>query len=166
MMARSRSTRPLTPAGPPRRSTLGPVLAFAIGGLVLALIAGGVYLYRHRTAPDQGTPTTSVDHFLTAVLVDHDTGAAGRVVCRGWTGDAGMTAMEGAVDPDVVRVTWDTPAVVRESEGAVQVQVRLRFRYGDDVTPSGEDYWIFDVADQEGWRVCGARPLPQPVATP
>ena len=160
-------SRPATdPGRPRRRPTLGPVLAFAIGGLVLALATGGLYLYHRRTAPDQGTPTTSVDHFLTAVLVDHDTRAAGRVVCRGWTGDAGMTAMEGAVDPDVVRVTWDTPAVVRESGGAVQVQVRLRFRYGDDVTPSGEHYWIFDVADQDGWRVCGARPLPQPVATP
>lgn len=133
---------------------------------MLALAAGGVYLYNRRTAPDQGTPTTSVNHFLTAVLVDHDTDAAGRVVCKGWTGETGMTAMEGAVDPDVVRVTWDTPTVVRESEDTVQIQVRLRFRYPDDVAPSGEHYWIFDVANQGGWRICGARPLLQAVATP
>ncbi|MGE5828765.1 MAG: hypothetical protein ACM30G_10445 [Micromonosporaceae bacterium] len=149
-----------------RRGSLGPLLAFVIASVVLALAAGGVYRYRQRTAPDQGTPITSVHYFLTAVLVDHDTDAAGRVVCKGWTGEAGMTAMEGAVDPDVVRVTWDTPAVVRESDAGVQIQVRLRFRYPDDVTPSGEHYWIFDVADQGGWRVCGARPLPGPVATP
>jgi hypothetical protein len=142
------------------------VLAFAIAGLVLALATGGVYVYQQRTGPDQGTPVTSVDHFLTAVLVDHDADAAGRVVCKGWSGETGMAAMEGAVDPDVVRVTWDTPAVVRESEQSVQIQVRLRFRYADDVAPSGEHYWIFDVTDQGGWRICGARPLLQPVAAP
>lgn len=149
-----------------RRGAVGPLLAFVIASVVLALAAGGLYLYRQRTAPDQGTPITSVHHFLTAVLVDRDADAAGRVVCKGWTGETGMTAMEGAVDPDVVRVTWDIPVVVRESEEGVQIQVRLRFRYADDVAPSGEHYWVFDVVDQGGWRICGARPLVSPVATP
>lgn len=149
-------------AAPNRRTSLVPLLVFAIVGFVLAAVATGVYFYDRATQPDRSTPTVTVDRFLKATLVDHSGTAADAFVCDDWTGDEALGAMEAAVDPDVVRVTWDAPAIVRDDTETAQVQVRLRFRYPDDVSPSGERYWVFDLAEQKGWRVCGARALLQP----
>lgn len=129
---------------------------------MLAGAATAVYFYDQATQPDRSTPTVTVDKFLKVTLIDHSGNAANEFVCDDWTGAEGLAAMEAAVDPDVVRVTWDAPELVRNDEDSAQVQVRLRFRYPDDISPSGERHWVFDLVEQDGWRVCGARPLLQP----
>jgi len=140
-------------AAPNRRTSLVPLLVFAIVGFVLAAVATGVYFYDRATQPDRSTPTVTVQQFMAAVFLQNDTKGVEQFICDRWALDDAVSWTQGLADPEA-RVSWDTVVTIAESEDDARVTARVRFRYRDDVAPSGEQQWRFDLVDENGWRVC------------
>jgi len=132
---------------------LGSLLIFAIVGFALALAATGLYVYDRATQPDRSTPTVTVQQFMGAVFLQDDASTVKQFVCDRWAPGDAITWTRGLADPEA-HVSWDTVIAITESEDDARVTARVRFRYRDDVAPSGEQQWRFDLVDENGWRVC------------
>ena len=147
------------PAAPRRKAvrTILPIVIFAIVGVASALLATGLFIYNKAVEPDRSTPTVSVRQMLTAVFIDENSTQAELFVCKDWSADQAIQAMKSQMDPDA-RVSWGTVETVESSGSRAKVDVRMRFRYPEDVSPSGERRWTFDMVNESGWRVCGAHP--------
>ncbi|WP_344080865.1 hypothetical protein [Luedemannella helvata] len=132
-------------------------MLFAVIGVASALLATGVFVYQKATEPDRSTPTASVQQMLTAMFVEEDAAKVGLFICSDWTAEEATSAVKGQMDSEA-RVSWGSMTTAETSGDRAQVEVRMLFRYPEDVTPSGQRYWTFDVINASGWRVCGAHP--------
>jgi hypothetical protein len=131
---------------------------FAIAGIVIALLAGGLYAYRDRTAAPVRTPEETVREFLVGVFVAADPERVRRVVCAGWDPADVITRTVGEVGWDV-HVSWDGFATVVSFEGRTTIRARLGIRRAGEQQPGSYQQWRFNLVDEEGWRVCEARPF-------
>ena len=132
---------------------MASLLIFAIAGFVLALAATGIYFYDRATQPDRSTPTVTVQQFMGAVFLQGDASKVKQFVCDRWAPGDAISWTKALADPEA-RVSWDTVVAISETEDDARVTARVRFRYHDDVAPSGEQQWRFDLVDENGWRVC------------
>ncbi len=145
------------PRGPGRRD--GRSLAiFAIVGVVLALAAGGFYIYRVATAPDSATPETVVEQFLEAVFVQNSTDQLAPLLCSTWERQRAMTWVTSQVDPRA-RMSWGEIVVVQADRERVNVLAELGYQFPGDAQPSAHRQWRFRLFNEDGWRVCDARPF-------
>jgi hypothetical protein len=156
-------TGPTVPRG--RRTRL--VLA-VVGGVLALLCLGGIgitfVLYDDATKIDRGSPDAAVDNYLRAFLVDRDDSQAALFRCK----SGGDFARLDAYRADIIsresryaigiRVTWSS-LTVQGSGGQTLVSADL-VRAITDGTERATDTWQFAVVDQDGWRVCGATPVP------
>lgn len=144
--------------GPPAPPRARFPLIFAIIGLVLALVAGAFYAYRELTTPPPRSAEDTVRAFLAAVFVDASPEQVGHVVCRGWDPVDALARTAGEVGTHV-DVSWDEFRAVAESADRVTIMTRLGFRVPDEARPTTYRQWRFNLVDEDGWRVCEARPL-------
>src|SRR5262245_15145464 len=104
---------------PTARQGIGraPVI-FAILGVLVALGAGGFYLFHQTTGAPARTPEETVNEFLSAVFLSADPQRTTDVVCQSWDGaDAvSRTAREIPVN---AHVSWDELMIVAKSETKV-----------------------------------------------
>lgn len=142
----------------PKRSLGRAPLVIAVVGIVAALAAGAVLYLRGRAEPPMRTPEATVQEFLAAVFLAEDPQRVAEVVCASWDPIDAIERTTGEVDPDV-RVTWDGVGVVTTEPGRITVRARLGLRQLEDVRPADMEQWRFTLVDQDGWRVCEARPL-------
>jgi hypothetical protein len=130
---------------------------FAVVALVVALLAGGAYLYRESTAPPKLTPEETVGEFLSAVFLAKDPTRAERVVCSDWDPADAVTRTVKEVG-EGANVSWDDIQVLSSTENRISARARLGIRQADDTRPSIFHQWRFSLVQEDGWRVCEARP--------
>ncbi|HET8682403.1 MAG TPA: hypothetical protein VFM54_11090 [Micromonosporaceae bacterium] len=158
-----------TPAAggqPPRRR--GPLLRRALLLLLVAaagigITAGGFGLlaYDRATRIDRSAPDVAVDNYLRALLVERDDARAKLYACEN---NARLGEIEGyRADIDQredryatrISVSWGGLTVTGDQRNAtVLVETRRTVAGGVE---SDVQRWQFDVLEQDGWRVCGAR---------
>jgi hypothetical protein len=144
------------PAG--RRWTHGraPVI-FAVAGVLVALIATGLFVYRQGTGP-RLTPEETVDRFLAAVFVANSSEQLDGLVCGNWDVDDAMRRTTNQVGTET-RISWYEIQIVTSDEHRATLSAHLGLRFQDDVRPSADQQWHFTLVNEDGWRVCEARPF-------
>jgi hypothetical protein len=132
-------------------------LAFAILGLLAALLAGGAYVYREVWARSDRTPEQTVDEFLTGVF-NHNVERVSGVVCASWDAQRAIDRTTAAI-PLGANVSWDDLRLLHAADGRAMVRATLGLRPFYDEEISDTIQWTFNLVDESGWRVCEARPL-------
>jgi hypothetical protein len=133
-------------------------LIFAMVGVLIAVAAGGLYVFRQATGPPPRTPEETVNEFLSAIFLAADPQRTEGVVCASWSGADAVTRTSKEI-PDNAHVSWDSLSIASQSESKVTVRARLGLRMPDDRQPSSFEQWRFNLVQEGGWRVCEARPL-------
>jgi hypothetical protein len=150
----------------PRNRRLRLFLAMGAGILALLCLGGvGVFvsLYDEATKIERSEPDAVVDNFLGAYLVNRNDEEADLYMCR----SGGDFSQISAYRSDIadreksysvgIRVTWTGLTVSTQGErGTVSTDLTRT-----TTNQSGRDSqsWEFTIVDDDGWRVCGARPL-------
>ncbi|SBT48977.1 hypothetical protein [Micromonospora auratinigra] len=160
---------PPAPAPAPERPRrrLRTVLAVVAG--VLALLCGsgavvGFVLYDRATAPDRSAPDVVVASFIQAFLDDRNDAKAEEFTCQNGGDLAGLRTFR---DDLVAReerfgakisVSWENIRIQQQGDVAkVQVDLVLS-AFVDGVSQSDRQGWDFETRQNDGWRVCTARP--------
>lgn len=131
---------------------------FAVLGVIVAIVAIGYYVQRAAEKPAALTPEATVDSFLGAVFLSADPQKVAPVVCSNW-GPAEAIARTNTAVPEGAHISWSELKVVTSSEDRVTVRGVLGIRLADDSRPSSYAQWRFTLVDENGWRVCEARPI-------
>jgi hypothetical protein len=132
-------------------------MIFAIVGIAVAVVATGLYLYRDAATP-RLTPEETVDRFLSAVFVASSTERLSALVCASWNPQEALTRTAGQIGTDA-RASWDEISVVSSDTRRATLRARVGLRLRDDVRPSAYQQWHFSLVNEDGWRVCEARPF-------
>ena len=129
---------------------------FAVLGIIVALVAGGLYLRQQvGAAAAAPPPEPAVEAFLAAVFQARDPQAVAPTVCAGWYAEDALARTLGEVGPGPV--TWDSIGVV--TAGAQRAIARARVHVGQTASAQTEQ-WRFNLVLEGGaWRVCEARPF-------
>lgn len=149
----------------PTRRRFPPVLT-VLGGMLALLLFGGAgiaYLaYDRATAPDRSAPDVVVDNFLRAYLVDRDDSKAALYACGRPRLDEIRAFRSDLEDREArysIRIHLSWGSLTTEPNGTGRrVTVDLRRTIADG-SEQAHDRWQFDVIDENGWRVCGARKI-------
>jgi hypothetical protein len=151
---------PPTNVAPLAKPTAGSNRAaqiFAVIGLVIAAVATGLYLFSRADAPPRLSPEDAVREFLSGVFLAADPHRVGGVVCSNWDPAEAITRTAGEVAPDA-HVSWDQFVIVTVTDQRASATARLGVRRPDDRQPSSYRQWRFSLVNENGWRVCEARP--------
>jgi hypothetical protein len=132
-------------------------MIFAVVGIAVALVMGGIYLAR-QTATPRLTPEETVDGFLGAVFLTSSADRLSRFVCGNWDPDDALSRTSKQVDA-AARVSWDEIRVVSSDGSRANLRARLGLRLRDDVRPAVYQQWHFTLVNEDGWRVCEAQPF-------
>ncbi len=139
---------------PATRRSRAP-LAFLIISIVLALGAGGYFYYQRTQGPARFTPEETVEEFLISVFSVADAERTRAVVCDGWDPDEAITdATRGIADG--ARVVWSDVRVLANDGQRATVHAALTMFLP---RPSEPTQWRFRLVQENGWRVCEARPI-------
>ena len=146
-----------------RRDRLRVLLVVLVGMAALAVLGGaGVFLvvYDEATKIDRTTPDGAVDNYLRAYLVERSDQQAALFACDHKPSTPGLAALRSDVEAREkehsmsVNFSW-SKLDVRQSGSRATVTTTVNRAISDGSEKIGEP-WSFDVADQDGWRVCGA----------
>jgi hypothetical protein len=154
------ATRPISDGQRPAKTPGSgrSALIFALVGVVVALAAGGLYLFKQADAPPRLTPEDTIKEFLSAVFLADDATRVSAVTCSGWDPVDAISRTTREVEADV-HVSWDQVMLVTSSENRASGTARLGLRRPDDRQPSTYRQWRFSLVNEDGWRVCEARPV-------
>lgn len=133
-------------------------MIFALLGIVVALAVGGAFYYRQSHAAPARTPEETVREFLAAVFLANSAERVTAVTCATWDANDALIQTASQVEPGA-SVSWDQVEIISGTTDRANVRARLGIRLRDDVQPSTYRFWRFQLLDQDGWRVCDARPL-------
>ena len=158
---------PPTPRRKLRRDRLRVLLVVLVGMAALAVLGGaGVFLvvYDEATKIDRTAPDAAVDNYLRAAFVDRDAAQVALFACKDHTNSAQIAALQNELadrereSGNKVAVTWGALSVQEVPGGHRSVGVDLTIASTLNGQPRARrvEAWSFDVADQDGWRVCGA----------
>jgi hypothetical protein len=136
----------------------GALALLCTGGAGVAFVA-----YRDATEPDRSSPDVTVSNYLRALLVERNDVRADLYTCGNDTGLAAIRtyrqdveALERQHSMRIV-VSWGS-LVVQKIQGRTTVTTEIS-RTVSDGSESDWANWRFDLADEDGWRVCGATRL-------
>ncbi len=152
-----RSTVRMSGAAAPRRPTRAPLI-FALVGVVIALAAGGLYALNRSAAPPTMTPEETIREFLAAVFLANSADRVKMVVCASWDPADALSRTAREIDGDT-RVSWDEVRVLSATDDRINARARLGLRRSGDIQPSSYRQWRFSLVNEDGWRVCEARPF-------
>ena len=128
-----------------------PAALFAVLGIVIALVAGGLYLQRQANAAQLPPPEPAVTAFLTAVFDAGTPPAVAPTVCAGWSPEDALARTRAEVGPGTV--SWDGIGVVTSTQDRAIAKARVH-------SGGGTTQWRFNLVAEAGqWRVCEARPF-------
>jgi hypothetical protein len=131
---------------------------FAIVGVVVALVAASLYLFTRADAPPRLTPEETVREFLSAVFLSGDVQRVAAVTCASWAAADAITRTTREIQ-DGAHVSWDNVIIVTSSADRASATARLGLRLRDDTQPSLHQQWRFNLVNENGWRMCDARPV-------
>ena len=149
------NTRAVVVTRAPKRSGRTAGL-FAALGIIIALVAGGLYLRQQvEAATAAPPPEPAVEAFLVAVFQARDPHAVAPTVCAGWYAEDALARTLGEVGPGPV--TWDSIGVV--TAGSQRAIAKARVHVGQTASAQTAQ-WRFNLVLEGGaWRVCEARPF-------
>jgi hypothetical protein len=125
------------------------VVAAILGvGAVTALVA-----YDKATELDRSTPTIAVQQFVYAAFVNRNENRTTLFICSGSHVPETVASVLTGLDPSVKIALGRMSEKSRAGDSAV-VSAELELSSGGFTDVQN---WEFDTADQNGWRVCGAR---------
>jgi hypothetical protein len=144
------------------------VVLAVLGGVLALLCLGGVgvgfVLYNDATRSDRSAPDVAVDNYLRALLVDRNDSRAGIYECEDGFDLQQVRDLKADIEGQeqrletTISVSWGALRVEPRSGGAVAVTTDIRrTAQVDGSSQSLLDQWRFEVVDEDGWRVCGAR---------
>jgi hypothetical protein len=152
-----KATPPVSRAGAWVRKGRAPLI-FALAGVLIALVAGGAYIYKQAVTPPPRTPEETITEFLTAVFLAKDATRVSAVVCASWDPVDALERTAKEVDARAT-VSWDEIRLLSATEDRVSARARLGLRLRDDNQPAFYRQWRFSLVQENGWRVCEARPF-------
>ena len=123
-----------------------------------ALSVGAFVLLRQPGTEPARTPEETVREFLSAVFLAESPERTAAVICNSWAPADAIERTSAGVPRDV-RVSWDEFAVVTSDAERTTIRARLGLRQRDDLRPDSYEQWRFHLVEQDGWRVCEARPF-------
>jgi hypothetical protein len=144
-------------SGPKRPMGRVPLI-FAAVAVVVALAAAALVLTRDGSQAPTRTPEETVREFLAAVFLANSRDRVAQVVCGSWDPAEAIERTSGEAGRNV-RVSWDEFAVVTSDQQQVTMRGRLGLRDPDDLRPGSFVQWRFHLVNEDGWRVCEARPF-------
>jgi len=130
-------------------------LVFLLLSVVLALGAGGYLYYQRTQGPARFTPEETVEEFLTSVFSVADPQRTSAIVCDGWDPDEAI-AETNRVIADGARVVWSEVRVLSNDGQRATVHAALTMFLP---RPSSPTQWRFGLVQENGWKVCEARPV-------
>jgi hypothetical protein len=119
---------------------------------------GGAYIYKQAVTPPPRTPEETITEFLTAVFLAKDATRVSAVVCASWDPVDALERTAKEVDARAT-VSWDEIRLLSATEDRVSARARLGLRLRDDNQPAFYRQWRFSLVQENGWRVCEARPF-------
>jgi len=136
-------------------------------GILALLCLGGIgvviSLYDEATKIERTAPDAVVDNFLAAYLVNRNDEEAALYMCQSGGDFSQVEAYRNDVtsrekDHSVgIRISWAGLTVATQGkQGTVVTELT---RTTTDQSGRDSQTWEFAVTDDDGWRVCGARPL-------
>ncbi|MFC0533456.1 hypothetical protein [Phytohabitans kaempferiae] len=158
---------------PPTAALSGTSARVRIGRLVLMLIVGSVALlcaggagvafvaYRDATEPNRTSPDVTVDNYLRSYLVERNDVQADLYVCEDVRLDIPV-ALRGEIENReanfnvMVRVSWGLikRSSISGKQEMVEVELTVASFHNGQSRGRRTEVWIFEVVDQNGWRVC------------
>ena len=63
------------------------------------------------------------------------------------------------VDPEATP-SWDSVVITEKLDNQAKVSIRMRYRYSGELAASGQEQWLFELANDDGWRVCAVTHQP------
>ena len=151
-----------------RKVLLYGVLAVGVLGLGAVGVAFKAYEAEH--APDRSHPELVVEQFVRADLNRRDSAEASLFACSGDRGSNTLADLRAQIESDEKANGVSTQVTVRYTESRddgkqVIADLQLAQTAGGLVTREVQR-WTFNMTKEDGWRVCGAERLPEPVPTP
>jgi hypothetical protein len=139
----------------------------AIGGIILAAVTSASLLvkYHQATKIDRTVPKVVVREYIDAALVRRDAGREELFVCRNPTGLGPIADLRSELKAE--ESTGVTTQVVLTSALEVgdgsKVDAILQINQGSGLhVDRRTQHWIFELKDEDGWRVCAAQQIPDP----
>jgi len=137
-------------------------------GILALLCLGGIgvaiSLYDEATKIERTAPDAVVDNFLRAYLVNRDDQEASLFTCKSALDLSKIEAFRTDIQSREqrfsigIRVDW-TSLTVSTDGGKTMVSTDI-VRTITDGSERTSDKWEFPMVNDDGWRVCGANPLP------
>jgi hypothetical protein len=152
---------PVTPAP----ASAEPTRSHRVRNLVLILVAfvlvlGGLaagtafYFYDKATAIDRSTPQISTDQFLNATLIQKDPNRVNLFICKGWSPAAALAATAPPTTAQV-SVNWGAfKTTINGTSAVVVLDMQFAASSGGTYHRQSET-WTLNLAQEDGWRVCG-----------
>jgi len=133
----------------------------AAAGIGITAGGLGILAYDRATRIDRSAPDVAVDNYLRALLVDRDDTQSKLYACEGNARLGEIEAYRADIDQredryaTQISVSWGGLTVTGDRRSAtVLVEIRRTVAGGVE---SDVQRWQFEVLEQDGWRVCGAR---------
>ncbi len=145
-----------------------------IAGIVIGIGAAGaatsgLFIYNEATKIDRTEPQVVTDEYLRAALVRKDFVGADLYACKNQERLAPIKTLRAELDQrekefDItVLVSW---GAFRQEGKTLTTELTISGRKGITVTSKRSETWRFTMADEDGWRVCGAEKIATPSPTP
>ncbi|GAA1032408.1 hypothetical protein GCM10009557_30830 [Virgisporangium ochraceum] len=146
-----------------RRRWLLGLGAIALVMLVVLGVAGYV-LYDRASRTDRSTPVVVVFQYVNAVFDERDLDHARLFECD--SGDPGkplqelltsLEELERRFDILVTVSATDFRSDIRGSSAIVGASLLIDVPEADGEPSRSRERWVFDLQDDDGWRICGTR---------
>ena len=165
-LGRPGAVPPRPPEAPKRglgfRKTLLLVIAVVAVGLCLGGSITAYVLYDKATQPDRRTPRGAFEEYLDARVNGSTPERLGLLVCRSSDlrefdnlvtaleareADSGLDIQIGTADTQIIEIASD--------RAAAETTIVMTVVQGS--ARQDRQHWRFELADEDGWRVCSAR---------
>lgn len=133
--------------------------------------AGGALLltYHEATKIDRSNPEVVLIRYLDATFERKDSAIAGLYTCSNPKDLAPITSLREELDKrekDFGVTVHVTSNRMTTEQSAVITDLTISGSRDGNITSRRVETWRFRMADENGWRVCGAERIAQPSASP
>jgi hypothetical protein len=136
---------------------------------VVAVIAIAIFLvtsYHQATKIDRTVPKVVVREYIDAALVRRDAGREELFVCKNPTGLGPIADLRSELKAEEsagVTTQIVLTSALEVGDGS-KVDAILQLNQGSGLhVDRRTQHWIFELKDEDGWRVCAAQQIPDPI---
>ncbi|MBB5871255.1 hypothetical protein F4553_004634 [Allocatelliglobosispora scoriae] len=146
------------------------VFVLVATGLVVLGGAGLTFrIYDQATKVDRSQPEVVVREYIVAVLNRRDDAKAAIYSCENSQGLMSILELRSSLESDERKFNLSTQVSLarlsRDGSGRVDADLEI-LQQGSGGATQDRQHWKFTMVQDDGWRVCGAERLPDPIPTP